>query len=671
MSYLVLARKSRPQLFSEVVGQAPIVRTLQNALRQDRVAHALIFSGVRGTGKTTLARIMAKALNCEHPNGAEPCNQCTSCSQIAAGGSVDLQEVDGASNRGIQEIRELKEKIRFMPTSSRYKIIIIDEVHMLTTEAFNALLKTLEEPPEHVYFMFATTELHKVPITILSRCQRFELKRIERGELKAHFARLAQDEGFQVAPRALEMIVREAGGSVRDGLSLLDQVFSYCGQEVSAEDLVEVLGLVNAGTVADLVQALLARDLARVYTLLEGIYSQGIDLRRLGDDLLSWLRNLIVVKISGQAAGLDLSDEERLALEQTAAEYSLESLTAMLDLLLNGLEKMHYSSYSRLALELVFIKIVQLGQVVPVGEIISRFDRLLAGLPAPGTGLELSSPGSSSAPGQPSGAPSSSCPVASPLTPGDRSAALPPAEPARPAPMARQPAPPQNHPASAPAADIAHPMSQAAGAGPASKRTQGGGQAAAGRASARQTGGGDQALPAGKGAAQPPGREKSQLRQDQPTLSPDSGKKDIRRDWDAFLAYVRERQPWISAALQRAASVKQVEGELVIQYEDSYDCTLLRKREYIQPLTEYFLDFFQENLQIRFSVPEGQDCDIQDSNGQRPHQERKALAQDPLVVTALEIFNGQLGDIRTGQRFRQATSPTEAETEAQGSEEQS
>jgi DNA polymerase III subunit gamma/tau len=287
VSYLVLARKSRPQTFGEVVGQKAVVRTLQNGLTLNRVPHALIFSGVRGTGKTTLARIMAKALNCEQGPAAEPCNRCRSCREITEGTSIDLQEVDGASNRGIQEIRELKEKIRFMPTSSRYKIIIIDEVHMLTTEAFNALLKTLEEPPPHVYFMFATTELHKVPITILSRCQRYELKRLSHRELADHFSRLAEAEGVQVTPEGLDMIVREAGGSVRDGLSLLDQIFSYCGREVKTEDVIDVLGLVSHRLVAAMGSALLKGDLRTIYTLLDEIYLHGTDIKRFSNDLVA------------------------------------------------------------------------------------------------------------------------------------------------------------------------------------------------------------------------------------------------------------------------------------------------------------------------------------------------------------------------------------------------
>ncbi|MCL2340989.1 MAG: DNA polymerase III subunit gamma/tau, partial [Proteobacteria bacterium] len=268
------------------MGQKPVVRTLQNALAQNRVPHALIFSGVRGTGKTTLARIMAKALNCEQGPAAEPCNACRSCRAITEGSSVDLQEVDGASNRGIQEIRDLKEKIRFLPTNSRFKIIIIDEVHMLTTEAFNALLKTLEEPPSHVYFMFATTELHKVPVTILSRCQRYELKRIGHRELAEHLLRLAEKEGVRMEAAAVEMIVREAGGSVRDGLSLLDQIFSYCGAEVMAADVVEVLGLVSHQLVADVGAALLRGDLGAVYPLLDAMAAHGADSRRFGNDLL-------------------------------------------------------------------------------------------------------------------------------------------------------------------------------------------------------------------------------------------------------------------------------------------------------------------------------------------------------------------------------------------------
>ena len=325
MSYLVLARKWRPQTFSDVVGQEPVVRTLQNGLKRNRVAHAMIFSGVRGVGKTTLARIMAKALNCESDGESKPCNECESCREITSGTAVDLHEIDGASNRGIQEIRELKENIRFFPTKSRFKVIIIDEVHMLTTEAFNALLKTLEEPPEHVYFMFATTELHKVPITILSRCQRYELKRVAFAGLVAFFEQISGKEQVEISHKALEMIAREADGSVRDGLSLLDQVFSFGGQQVTDEDVVEVLGLVDRRIFADLARQLLDGDLAGCFELLEKTYGAGLDLKRFSSDLLDYFRTLLLCKTSPHPEKLlDVSDQEFAELTELSKGQSRE-----------------------------------------------------------------------------------------------------------------------------------------------------------------------------------------------------------------------------------------------------------------------------------------------------------------------------------------------------------
>jgi len=310
MSYLVLARKSRPQTFDQVVGQRPVVKTLQNSLARNRVAHAILFSGVRGVGKTTLARIMAKAINCESRGDNRPCNDCNPCRDIMTGSSLDLIEIDGASNRGIQEIRELKEKIKFLPTSCKYKIIIIDEVHMLTTEAFNALLKTLEEPPDHVYFMFATTELHKIPITILSRCQQYELKRIAASELYDHFNKLADTEDVEIEAKALSLIVREAEGSVRDGLSLLDQVFSFGEKKISVQDVTEVLGLVNRDILWQLSEALLTGDRTTALKSLEDIFAFGMDIKRFSADLLECFRTLLLTRIEGCNELLDLPAEE-------------------------------------------------------------------------------------------------------------------------------------------------------------------------------------------------------------------------------------------------------------------------------------------------------------------------------------------------------------------------
>ncbi|MDR2551024.1 MAG: DNA polymerase III subunit gamma/tau [Desulfobulbus sp.] len=630
MSYLVLARKSRPQSFAEVVGQRPVVRTLQNALAQNRVPHALIFSGVRGTGKTTLARIMAKALNCEQGPAAEPCNACRSCREITEGTSIDLQEVDGASNRGIQEIRELKEKIRFMPTNSRFKIIIIDEVHMLTTEAFNALLKTLEEPPGHVYFMFATTELHKVPVTILSRCQRYELKRIGHRELATHFLRLAEMEGVRMEPAAVEMIVRESGGSVRDGLSLLDQIFSYCGQEVRTEEVVEVLGLVSHQLVAEVGDALLRGDLAAIYALLDAMYAHGSDSRRFSNDLLAWFRALVVCKVSREPYQmLEVSEDELQELMRVAAAHSLETLTALFNLLLDGLEKAAFSQQPRLALEMVCIRAVQFRDVVPVADLIARLDQVLDNTPID-TILRQ---------------PTASAPRPKPQT----SAAPPTAQPAP--PLAPTRSEPSSLPASSPV-EPPPPQDQATAAKPTIAPPA-------------------QPLPAERPVPpeqpQPPPPTESQASpapaaapEERPTVQPkppEPAKKRIRQNWDAFLKYVRERQPWVAASLQMADSVDRQGEELIIRFADSSDCTLLKQRNAINDLTEFVLDFFQENMRIRYEVPGSDACAVDPANGLAPLQERRALASDPLVLTALDVFTGQVAEIRVGQRYRATAAP--------------
>ncbi|MDD2467659.1 MAG: DNA polymerase III subunit gamma/tau [Desulfobulbus sp.] len=634
MSYLVLARKSRPQTFADVVGQKPVVRTLQNGLTQNRVAHALIFSGIRGTGKTTLARIMAKALNCEQGPAEEPCNQCRSCREISEGTSIDLQEVDGASNRGIQEIRELKENIRFMPTSSRYKIIIIDEVHMLTTEAFNALLKTLEEPPDHVYFMFATTELHKVPVTILSRCQRYELKRLTHRELADHFLRLAGEEGVQMESEAVDMIVRESGGSVRDGLSLLDQVFSYCGTEVKASEVGEVLGLVSHQLVGHLGTALLQGELATIYQLLEQMYLHGTDIKRFSNDLLQWFRSLVVCKISPDPHSmLELQDEELTHLQATASAYSLETISAMFNLLLEGLEKTAFSQQPRLSLELTFIRAVQFKDVVPVSTLISRFDQLLAGLP-------LEQLPAAAAP-----------PVNRPI---EQLQPAPVAPLSRPIISGAEETPP--HPAMQPLAALEPVPALQKKISEKKKREE---PTPSPKIPQPESIEPDPQLTAPQGnppVVVPP--DAAVLPAETSVVSPNEGKKRIRQHWDGFLQYVRERQPWIAAALQMASSIERKDDQLLIHFADSADCTMLRQRNNIKGLSEYLLDYFQENLTLQFEVPGSNACSVDPANGLAAQHERRALANEPMVLTALDIFTGQVGDIRIGPRYRTRSEET-------------
>ncbi|HSF32095.1 MAG TPA: DNA polymerase III subunit gamma/tau, partial [Candidatus Tectomicrobia bacterium] len=256
MSYQVTARKWRPQTFAELVGQEHVARTLQNALRQGRIAHAYLFSGTRGVGKTTTARVLAKALNCEQGPLPEPCNECALCQAITMGSSLDVLEIDGASNRGIDEIRDLREKIRYAPARSRYKVYIIDEVHMLTEHAFNALLKTLEEPPPQVVFIFATTEPQKVPITILSRCQRFDFRKVASAEIALCLEKIAEQESIRISREALHRIARRAEGSLRDAQTLFDQVVAFCGSEVREEDVGQLLGLAGEDQMLALLEAM-------------------------------------------------------------------------------------------------------------------------------------------------------------------------------------------------------------------------------------------------------------------------------------------------------------------------------------------------------------------------------------------------------------------------------
>ncbi len=616
MSYLVLARKSRPQRFAEVIGQRAVVRTLENALTQQRVAHAIIFSGVRGTGKTTLARIMAKALNCIDRQGPEPCNQCLSCREINAGTSVDLQEVDGASNRGIQEIRELKERIRFQPSNSRYRIFIIDEVHMLTTEAFNALLKTLEEPPEHVYFMFATTELHKVPLTILSRCQRFELKRLTRQELQAHFAALAEQEGVEISAAALEMVAREAAGSVRDGLSLLDQLFSYCGTRVNQEDVLDVLGLVSRQSVAELGTALLRASLPRALELVDALHGQGADLKRLGNDLLQWLRELLLCKLGPKtAAMLGLPADELAALEELAAAYPQEQLLALFNLLMDALEQGPPGRQPKFTLEMACIRAVQVADITPTADLIDRFNALISGMPCdPLPPAEKAADRGALSPASKKQA------EAAPSGP-------PPSQPRRPEVVTAEMEPDGNPPPA--------PQNGAMPAAPPATRQRSRKQAAAA------------AVP----PPLPPPPAETTPQQESPAPSLQAR---IERDWNAFTRHVQDKLKWMGLALQQALAVRVADGGLFVRFRDTDECAMLRQKEYRQRLAELVYDFFQERLVVHIEGDEPDRGNINPHTGRTMQEEYRALSCDPLVLTALEIFNGDLRDIRTGLRYKSA-----------------
>jgi DNA polymerase-3 subunit gamma/tau len=296
LAYQVLARRWRPQKFEDVVGQDHVVRTLQNAISSGRIAHAYLFTGVRGVGKTSIARILAKALNCEKGPTPTPDNSCSICNEITAGTSVDVLEIDGASNTGVDDVRELRENVRYMPQSSRYKIYIIDEVHMLSNAAFNALLKTLEEPPPHIIFIFATTEPQKIPATILSRCQRFDFKRIPREKILESLKQISISEGVTIEESDLRLIAREAEGSMRDALSLLDQVISFAGKMVPKGEVQKALGIIDRTWVTEMAQGIIDRDSARALEVLAKGYEHGYDLKQMLKDLIAHFRNMAITR---------------------------------------------------------------------------------------------------------------------------------------------------------------------------------------------------------------------------------------------------------------------------------------------------------------------------------------------------------------------------------------
>jgi DNA polymerase-3 subunit gamma/tau len=377
MSYLVLARKWRPQVFEDVIGQRPITQTLQNAISQKRVAHAFLFTGARGVGKTSTARILAKALNCETGPSINPCNQCKTCHEISSGTSMDVIEIDGASNRGIDEIRELRENVRYTPAKSQYKIFIIDEVHMLTREAFNALLKTLEEPPPHIIFIFATTEPHKIPSTILSRCQRYDFKRIPLKEIVESLKKITEEEKVQISQRGLLYLARESEGSMRDAQSLLDQVISYAGKEIRDEDIVEVLGLVDQKILHDTLEAIADRDAGRCMDVVEQVYLYGYDVQHFCRELLHSLRNLILMKVSQHPGHLiELPEEELQVLRKLAERFPFDHLNHLFNLLLKGEEEVAQSTFPRTMLEMTLIRMATLRPVLAIEDILKKLEGL-------------------------------------------------------------------------------------------------------------------------------------------------------------------------------------------------------------------------------------------------------------------------------------------------------
>lgn len=393
MSYTVLARKYRPQTFASLVGQEHVTRTLGNAIGSGRVAHAFLFTGVRGIGKTTAARLLAKALNCQNGPAEEPCNQCNACREITLGTDLDVLEIDGASNNGVEDVRRLQETLPFLPVRDRFKVVIVDEVHMLSMGAFNAFLKTLEEPPDHVKFIFATTESHKVPLTIRSRCQRYDFRLIPNALIAHRIQEILQAEGIQTDDSTVAMVARQAAGSMRDALTLLDQVVAFSGNALEANEVARCLGVADRSLVFEIAGALLDANAAVCLSGVNGLAEQGLDMLHFVRQLLELMRDLVVLRVAGADSALvELAGDERAQAKKIVDAHAPQEIERAFSGLSKLVDEVARSRSPKIVLEMGLVRLADRPPLQPIGELIAKLEvmhsRLLEGTgsPPPGSG---------------------------------------------------------------------------------------------------------------------------------------------------------------------------------------------------------------------------------------------------------------------------------------------
>ena len=634
MEYRVLARKWRPQVFEDVLGQEHVVRTLKNAIGQQRIAHAFLFSGPRGVGKTSIARILAKALNCETGPTPTPCNQCGHCVEITNGNALDVREIDGASNRGIDEIRELRENVKFAPASCRYKIYIIDEVHMLTREAFNALLKTLEEPPGHVIFIFATTETQKVPATILSRCQCFDFRRIPLKQIAENLKKIAVSDGVHISDNGISWIAEAGDGSLRDSQSIFDQVISYAGFEIGDPAVEEILGRSDRRFLFLLSEAVLARDAGGCLRIIDEAYYAGLDMRYFYQTLLGHFRNLLFTAIAGEKEPLvDLPAEEAVKLKGQAAGQSTETLQRYLEILMAEEENVRRSQNPRLNLEAILCRMAFLEPMIPIEAVLARMEglerRLGGGPAARGAGGSEGGRAAETRGGETRGEaaakPATSKMLAKSETREDAAATYP-----------------ANREMQAPrgaGGDVSVAGEAAASA------DRGGGEAsqAGGRNSAPPGGGATSAATAATAAAE----ERAPYRSGAGT----GGGGIPEKEWQGYREFVKRQDPALSAKIESGRCLCCEPGRLRIGFEKGYlflDDVVGRKAA----LAEHGRQFFgrETALEIETLAPEaGGSTNARNGNGngngraaknRRIQEIRREALSHPLVRKILDTFPG-------------------------------
>ncbi|MDR3628082.1 MAG: DNA polymerase III subunit gamma/tau [Ignavibacteriaceae bacterium] len=371
MAFVVTARKWRPQKFSDVVGQEHITATLKNAIKNNRIAHAYLFTGPRGVGKTTTARILAKALNCQNPQDAEPCNECEMCNSIQNTQSMDIIEIDGASNRGIDEIRTLRDSVKYAPTKGKYKIYIIDEVHMLTKESFNAFLKTLEEPPAHTIFIFATTDIHKVPLTIISRCQRFDFRRIQLDTIKTLLSKIAEEENIRIDDKTLTIIAKKADGALRDAESFFDQIVSFCGNDIESTAVAKMLNLIDDELFFTISDAVLNKNFKAVFEVTKQIYDNGWNFIDFMDGLIEHFRNIMTVVLSKNANQVEAAEIYKSRYLNYIDQFSEGDILRLFNFLNKAQQELRYSLNQRLKIEISLSHLIGLEKTATISDLIS------------------------------------------------------------------------------------------------------------------------------------------------------------------------------------------------------------------------------------------------------------------------------------------------------------